>query len=91
MKRSTPSKNPRNEAMKRLTLLKKLRDEAFNALSPRLIASSPSTLYEFMPKLLYNSAMLSNTYVNAKMTMLLNFAKEIVTEYGNRTLITAKN
>jgi hypothetical protein len=44
-----------------------------------------------MPKLLYNSAMLSNTYVNAKMTMLLNFATEIVTEYGNRTLITAKN
>jgi hypothetical protein len=39
MKRLLLSKNCSNKAMKHLTLLKNRSDEAFNALSPHLIAS----------------------------------------------------
>ncbi len=50
MKRLTPRKNCCDEAIKPLTLLKNWSDEAFNASSPRFIASSLSTLYKSIQK-----------------------------------------
>jgi hypothetical protein len=77
MKRLTLRKNRCDEAMKRLTMLKNWSNEAFNASSPRFIASSLSTLYLSLQKLAKNGAKLSHTE-----TLLLKLRK-ITNSWGN--------
>jgi hypothetical protein len=67
--------------MKHLTMLKNWSNEAFNASSPRFIASSLSTLSMSMQKLLKNRAKLSHTYVKAKTMKFFGFATETTKNY----------
>jgi hypothetical protein len=71
--------------MKPLTLSKKRSDEALNAslkteamkrLTFHHLASSLSTLCEFMQKSSFNSVELFDTYVKAKMTKFSGFVAE---------------
>ncbi len=62
-------------AMKWLTLLKNISEEAFNASLPRFIALSMLTLYKFMKKSPLKSAGVSDTMW--KMTKFLAFDTKI--------------
>jgi hypothetical protein len=63
--------------MKHLPLFENCGDDAFNASSPRFIASLLSTLCEFMQKSPHSSAKVSDNYAKAKMTKFFSFATEI--------------
>jgi hypothetical protein len=62
--------------MKRRSVKRFLKIEAMKCLTLHRLASSLTTLCEFMHKSPFNSGELSNTYVNAKTTKFFGFVTE---------------